>query len=415
MQSQSTRRAVIAAALGNAFEWYDFSVYAAFAIYLGKAFFPSGDAAGDLVKAFLAFGLGFLVRPIGAVLLGALADAAGRKAALSLTIGLMLAGTAVIAFAPTYAAIGVGAPLLILVGRSLQGFSAGGEVGGATAFLVETAPPGRRGEFAAWLQASMALSNIMAALVAFGVTGALAPEAVQAWGWRLPFLFGLLIGPAGWWLRSTLDETPAFEAEIRSAAPRRPLAALLEGGGLGGLLRGAGLSVLWTVSTYVLVVFMPVYAQRTFGYAPRQAFGCALAGSLMLAAASLGGGILSDRVGRRAMLLGAGSVLAVLPYPMLAWMQRAPTTGALLASLSLFGLFAGLFVGVAPAALAEQFPARTRSLGVSVSYNLAVTVFSGFAPAALIWISTHGGGVFAPAWYLSLAAALALPAILSLA
>jgi MHS family proline/betaine transporter-like MFS transporter len=195
-------------------EWYDFTVYALFAAYVARNFFPPGeDAAANLLKAFLAFGLGFVVRPLGAVLIGNYGDRAGRKASLTLTILLMAVGTGTIAFAPTYAAIGLGAPLLLLVGRVLQGFSAGGEVGGATAFLAENAPPERRGVVTSWLEASMGMANILGALAAFSVTALLSAEQVLAWGWRVPFLFGLLILPAGLWLRRTLHETDSFQAE----------------------------------------------------------------------------------------------------------------------------------------------------------------------------------------------------------
>src|ERR1700685_1733784 len=188
-------RAIVATSIGNMLEWYDFTVYALFAGYIAGNFFPSHDANTRLLETFLVFGLGFVVRPLGAVLIGNFGDRAGRKAALTLTILLMAAGTGVIAFSPTYASIGAGAPLLLLLGRVLQGFSAGGEVGGATAFLLESADPAQRGRVASWLEASMGMANILGALAAFSVTAILTASQVQAWGWRIPFVFGLLIAP----------------------------------------------------------------------------------------------------------------------------------------------------------------------------------------------------------------------------
>jgi len=213
-RTQRKSLAIIAASVGNMLEWYDFSVYALFATYIAANFFPNSDPSLALLKTFLTFGVGFVIRPVGALVIGAYGDWAGRKAALMLTIVLMAIGTLTLALAPTYAAIGVGAPILLLIGRLLQGLSAGGEIGSASAFLVESSSSGQRGAQASWLQASMGMSNILSALVAFAVTATLSVSAVRAWGWRIPFLLGLLIAPAGLLILRTLDETPDFEAEL---------------------------------------------------------------------------------------------------------------------------------------------------------------------------------------------------------
>ena len=225
LRAGGSTRAILAASVGNLLEWYDFSVYAVFAIYIGANFFPGGGPGVDLVKAFLVFGLGFIIRPLGAIAIGVYADRAGRKAALTATILIMAGGTLIIAAAPSYAFIGFGAPLLLLAGRLLQGFSAGGEIGSAAAFLVEHAPPGRKGLFAAWLQGSMGMSNILGALVAFTVTSLLPMSQVIGWGWRIPFILGLAIVPIGVCLRRTLEETPEFRAEFERStdAHRRGL------------------------------------------------------------------------------------------------------------------------------------------------------------------------------------------------
>jgi len=408
-------RAVIAAAVGNSFEWYDFSVYALFSIYIAEAFFPGGGSTLELVKALLAFGLGFVARPVGAVVFGLYGDRIGRRAVLNLALLIMFLGTAVLAFAPTYAAIGVGAPLLILVGRTLQGFSAGGEFGGAAAYLSEHGPIATRGRIAAWLQASMALSNIMGAVVAFLVTLAFTHAQISQFAWRIPFLFGLLIGIAGLWMRRTLEETTAFTS--LAADPRRQsvLASVgrLLSGHAASLARAAGLSTLVTVSSYVLVIFMPVYVQKTFHFPPREAFAASVIGNVFLGVSCLASGALSDRFGRRALLLAGAAVLAVCGYPLLFWLERVPSFLGLIVAQAIFCGATGLFAGPAPAALAECFPTEVRSLGVSVSYNFAVVVFSGFAPAALTWIAAHGGGGLTPAWYVTIAAILAAPAALT--
>jgi MHS family proline/betaine transporter-like MFS transporter len=413
-KTRTQRRAIVAACVGNAFEWYDFTVYALFAIYISKAFFPGGDQTTELVKAFLAFGLGFLVRPLGALFLGVYGDRAGRKAVLTATIGLMATGTFIIAFSPTYAAIGVGAPLLLLAGRVLQGFSAGGEVGGAAALLIEHAPTHRRGEFASWLQATMAASNIMGALVAFAVTTLLTKDQLDGFGWRLPFAIGLLIAPIGMWIRSTLDETPEFKREVERQVgnPVHPLKELIAEYPL-TVLKGWSLSILWTVSSYALVIFMPTFAQRTFGYTPSDAFAASLVSNTLMVATCVLAGIASDRLGRRNVLVFAALWLVTLVLPTIWLIQTRHSLGSLIVAQSVLCFGVGCFVGVAPSALAEMFPARVRSTGVSLCYNLAVTIFSGFAPAVLAFLTGHGG-VFAPGWYVIIAAVLAAPALISL-
>lgn len=412
--TRAQKRAIVAACIGNAFEWYDFTVYALFAIYIAKAFFPGGDPTTELVKAFLAFGVGFLVRPLGALALGIYGDRAGRKAVLTATIGLMALGTGIIAVAPGYMALGVGAPILLLVGRVLQGFSAGGEIGGAASLLIEHAPPGRKGEFASWLQATMSGSNIMGALVAFTVTSLLSTAQLEGFGWRLPFAFGLLIAPIGLWIRSTLDETPEFEAEKAAQAgnPVRPIRELFSSH-LVTVLRGWSLAILWTVSSYSLVIYMPTYVQKAFGYAPSEAFASSLVSNILMVGVCVLGGVASDRIGRRAVLIFAALWLVATSLPALWLIQTQHNLTGLVAGQIIMSIGVGIYVGVAPSAVAELFPARVRSTGTSVAYNLAVTIFSGFGPALLTW-ATGQGVSFAPGWYVLFAAVLATPGLLSL-
>jgi MHS family proline/betaine transporter-like MFS transporter len=409
-------RAIVAAAIGNMLEWYDFTVYALFASYVGSNFFPPDvDPAVNRIKAFLFFGLAFVVRPLGAVLIGSYGDRAGRKASLTLTILLMALGTATIAFAPTYAAIGMGAPLLLLVGRVLQGFSAGGEVGGATAFLAENANGTDRGVITSWLEASMGMANILGALAAFSVTALLTTGQVQAWGWRIPFLFGLLILPAGLFLRRTLHETESFEAEIQrrvaGAAPRSPFVELFTNHKR-HLLIGLGVCVLWAVAVYVLIVFVPTYVQSAFGFTATQAFGASLVANVAFVFCCVLFGAVSDRIGRRATLLTSAMALFVCVLPLFLLLQAAPTTVTLVAVMTAFCVLVASFVGVAAAAIAEIFPTGVRSTGTSIVYNGAFTIFGGFAPAILTWF-THrpGGSALAPAWYVMFAAVVASAAI----
>src|ERR1700726_2281401 len=329
-------RAIVAASVGNLLEWYDFSVYALFAIYIAANFFPHSDPGLDLVKAFLVFGLGFVVRPLGAILIGIYGDRAGRKAALTLTILIMASGTGIIAFSPTYSAIGLGAPLLLLLGRVLQGFSAGGEVGGATAYLLESADPAQRGRVASWLEASMGMANILGALAAFSVTAVLSKSEVQSWGWRIPFVFGLAIAPVGLYLRRTLDETEAFQAETARRARdhvhrRAPLLEIFRHHGR-SLLVGLCVAVLWAVAVYVLMIFLPTYVQHpdTFNFSAQQAFGASLIGNIPFVIGCVWFGSLSDRIGRRRSLFLSATLLLVLVLPLFLWLKVAPTLPTLL-------------------------------------------------------------------------------------
>jgi MHS family proline/betaine transporter-like MFS transporter len=415
----SGTRAVVAVAIANMLEWYDFIIYAFFAVYIAQNFFPSDDPSVDLLKAFLAFGLGFVIRPLGAIVIGIYGDRAGRKAALVLTIMTMAAGTLLIAVAPSYAAIGIGAPLMLVAGRVLQGFSAGGEIGGAAAFLVEHAPPNKKGIFASWLQASMGMSNILAALVAFSVTTFIPVEAVTAWGWRIPFVIGLLIAPVGLFLLRTLEETPHFKAELErrareTHAGKPPLVGVFQDHWR-SLLIGLGFSILWAVCVYALIIFAPVYVQTAFGFTASQSFSASLIGNIVLVAGCFVSGALSDSLGRRTMLGLGASVMFVAVLPLFMWLQASPTTMTLVLVQSAFCLMVAIFVGVAPAALSEIFPVGVRSTGMSIVYNTAVTIFGGFAPAILTWFTqVSGGSVFAPAWYVMAAAALALFSIMYL-
>ncbi len=419
-QKYSGRKAIAAASIGNALEWYDFSVYAFFAVYIAQNFFHQQDAGAQLFEAFLAFGIGFVIRPIGALVIGAYGDRVGRKAALMLTILTMAAGTAIIAFAPPYSAIGIGAPLLILCGRVLQGFSAGGEVGGAAAFLIEHAPADKKGQYASWLQASMGISNVLGALVATAVTLTLTHEQVGDWGWRIPFILGLSIAPIGLWMRRTLHETPVFEAEQARRerqpgdAPLAPLMQLFKTQQR-ALIQGTGLSVLWAISVYSLVIYMPIYVQRVLHFESHQAFLAALIGNCAMVVACVTAGTWSDRVGTYRILATGAGLLLVSTYPLLVLLDNIHTTGMLILVQTLFCTLISLFVGVAPKALADLFPTEVRASGMSVSYNLAVTVFGGFAPAILTWLSDNTETRFAPAWYVMIASVIALVTLCSMA
>ncbi|HTT02003.1 MAG TPA: MFS transporter [Steroidobacteraceae bacterium] len=398
-------RAILAASIGNALEWYDFSVYALFAIFIARSVFAGGDAVSALISAFIVFGVGFIARPLGAVLLGAYADRAGRRAALTLTLMIMAAGTLCIAVAPPYAAIGFGAPLLVLCGRLLQGLSAGGEIGGAVAFLVEHAPPERRGRHAAWLQASMAVSNILGATVATTLSLILSPEQLGAWGWRVPFILGFSIAPVGLWLRASLPETPDFEVarheQARTDQPRNLLGPLAElcATRLRDLIVACGISVVWVIAVYTLVIYLPTYVQRKLGFSPSQAFTASVVGNIAMAIGCILAGQVSDRIGRVRTVRISTVLIVVSTWPVLAWITSARTLTSLFVGQTVFCLVVSAFAGSVPAVMASIFPARLRSTGVAVSYNFIATVFGGFTPAALTFLTERHQVTLAPAFY----------------
>jgi MHS family proline/betaine transporter-like MFS transporter len=407
-------RAIFAASIGNALEWYDFSVYAFFAIYISRTVFVDKGDASALINAFLVYGVAFIARPVGAVLLGAYADRSGRRAALTFSLFLMAAGSLCIAVVPPYAVIGIGAPLLILCGRLLQGLSAGGEIGGAVSFLVEHAPPQKRGAYASWLQASMSASNILGALTGAAVAAALTPEQLASWGWRIPFILGLSVAPVGLWLRASLSETPAFEAERhKSHQPKHLLSALRDVfvEQPRALAVGAGISIIWVIAVYTLLLYMPTYVQRSLGFSPSAAFGAAVVGNTVGAIGCVLSGRISDRVGRLLTVRVGTFLLLLTTYPILGWVVSTRTVAALFIGQTLFCAVVAVLVGSVPAVLASLFPPRLRSTGVSLTYNFAAVVFGGMAPAVLTFLTEKTHNTMAPAFYVVAAATVSLFAL----
>jgi len=410
---KSPGKAVAAASIGNALEWYDFSVFAFFATYIGHSFFIDGDESSTLFKTFLIFAVGFIARPLGALYLGLYGDRVGRKSALVLTIALMAIGKFIIAVAPPIWMIGVGAPILLLVGRLLQGFSAGGEIGGATAFLVESAPKEKQAVYASWLQASMGISNILAALVGVTITTYFTDPEIQEWAWRIPFLIGLLIVPVGWYIRRNLDETEDFQIQQRAQQHVKPpsLKSILKEYPR-HILFGFMFSILWAVCIYTLIIYMPTYyasSSAHLGFTRNQAFTASLIGNIFMVVVCVISGSLADRFGMARMLRIGAIVLLLGSYPLLAWLQYSPTFSTLIMVHIAFCIMVSIFCGVAPVALASIFPVSVRTTGMSISYNVATIFFAGFAPALLTWASTYDA--MAPSYYLMFASLVGLVAL----
>jgi len=400
-------RAASAALIGNTLEWYDMALYAYFAYVISKLFFPSDDQSLSMLITFGTFGVSFLVRPLGAVVLGAYADRAGRKKSLTVSISLMLVGTLIIACIPTYETIGLFAPAGILLARMLQGFSAGGEFGSSTAYLIEHASERQRGFIASLQFASQGLGTVLASLFGFALTTLLDEQTLMAWGWRLPFLFGLLIGPVGFYIRSHCDESPAFEQSQVSENPVRDLFSkqkLL-------VLIAMGTLVVSTASNF-LIQYMPSYAAKELGMPQSSGFMATLMGGLILTFVTPFIGLLSDRIGRvRIMVVSAVLYLAVA-YPAFVWLNGAPSLGSLTLIVSLMALIKAIYFAPLPALMAETFPIQTRAVGMSLSYNIGVTVFGGFAPFIATSLIGLTGDKTAPSYYLMFAAIVSLCALL---
>ena len=400
-----TWRMVVAASIGNALEWFDLVVYGFFAVLIAKLFFPAGNDTVSLLLTLGTFGVSFFMRPLGAIVLGAYADRAGRKAALTLSIVLMMTGTLIIAILPTYRTIGVAAPLVLVLARLMQGFSAGGEFGSATAFLAEHVPE-RRGFFASWQIASQGLTTLLAAGFGVLLTSSLSADQLAAWGWRVPFVFGLLIGPAAWYIRTRLDETPEFLAAETTATPLRDTFASQKM----RLLIAIGAVVLGTVSTY-LVLFMPTYGVKQLGLAPSVTFAAiALTGAIQMLFSPLVGH-LSDQLGRTRIMLVSAVLLLVLIYPAFAFLVGHPNVGTLIAVQVVLGFLMTGYFGALPGLLSEIFPVQTRTTGMSLAYNVAVTIFGGFGPFIITWLISVTGSKTAPGFYMMFAAVVSLLAL----
>lgn len=400
-------RAVVATSIGNALEWFDLVVYGFFAVVIAKLFFPAGNDTVSLLLTLGTFGVSFFMRPLGAIVIGAYADRAGRKAALTLSILLMMLGTAIIVVLPTYGTIGIAAPLILVLARLMQGFSAGGEFGSATAFLAEHVP-NRRGFFASWQVASQGLTTVLAAVFGTVLTSSLAPDQLMSWGWRVPFVFGLLIGPIAYYIRSNVDETPEFLAAETTTSPLRDTFADHKT----RLLIAIGIVVLGTVSTYV-VLYMPTYGVKQLGLPPSVAFSAVVLTGLIQMIGSPFVGHLSDKVGRTGLMLGSAALMLVLIYPAFAWLVAHPSAGTLIAVQVAMGVVVTGYFAALPGLLSEIFPVATRTTGMSLAYNIAVTIFGGFGPFIIAWLIRATGEKVAPSFYLMFAALLSFIALVA--
>lgn len=401
-QLKAARKAVISSSIGAALEWFDIIVYATFATVIAKIFYPESNPTFALILTFATFAISYIVRPLGGMVLGSYADRKGRKAALTLTLMLMMVGTLIMAIAPTYEMVGVWGALIILLSRLIQGFSAGGEFGTATAFLIETAPH-KKAFYASWQVASQGASMLLASAFGYVLTTQLSTQALESWGWRVPFFVGLLIGPVGLYIRARLEETEEFVAAEKVKAPLATLFA----GHYGRLLTGSAIIGVATISVY-MILYMPTFAVTNLGIPADAAFlGGVAAGTITLFGVPLVGH-LADRVGPARVMTYAAIAALVLPWPLFRLMTSTPTVPVMVVVIALLGVIMSFYFGPMPALLSNLFPAAIRGSGLSVTYNIGVTLLGGIAPLVLTWLLSVTGSLDAPSLYYMAIAVISL-------
>jgi MHS family proline/betaine transporter-like MFS transporter len=401
----SLTRVIVAASLGNAIEWFDFLVYGYFATTIAKVFFPSGNETASLLLTLGAFGAAYLMRPIGAIVIGAYTDRRGRRAGLTLSIMLMVVGTTLTAVMPGYATIGLAAPILIFFARLMQGFSVGGEFGSAVTFLAEQTPS-RKGFVASWQWASTGITNFLASGFGIILASALSPAQLSGWGWRIPFLFGILVGPAGLYIRRRLDETPEF-VEIKPT--RTPVRDMLRQHPVEFLL-AMGASAISNSSAYI-ILYIPTYAVKELHLPQVTGFTATLVGAVILGLASPLAGHLSDKFGRSGLLRGTAWLFLLTTYPVFFLMVAFPSLATAIFAAGWLSLVKAGYSGVLPSQLAELFPTPVRGIGVSLGFAVAVTIFGGFTPFVATSLIAMTGNRLSPSFYIMFTAALSIVAL----
>lgn len=405
--ARGATRATVACALGNALEMYDFTIYSFFAVVIARNFFPSQSAVASLLMSLTAFGVGFLMRPVGAMVIGRFADRKGRKAALTLTIVLMTLGTALIAFAPSYQQAGVLGTVLLVLGRLTQGFSAGGEIGTASVLMMESASAANRCRSVSWQAASQGYAALVGAAIGLLLSTVLSNEALEAWGWRLPFVLGLLIGPVGWYIRrhlpETLEQAPTCEQPAARKAHWREVIDLRN------TVLATGLMASATIGMYLFIFYMPSYLVTALHYPQRSALMIACVAAACLAIITPIAGRYADRHSLRKKLLAWTITVPVIAAWPAFWLLSHTTD--LYAAMVIVGLLVMpgcIGSGAFFAMIMEAFDKPQRALGTAVSYSFGVTLFGGFSPLIATWLTSTLADPAAPAYYLLAGGALSL-------
>ncbi|MGH1587864.1 MFS transporter [Methylobacterium phyllosphaerae] len=393
---------------GNFLEMFDFFLFGFYANYISKAFFPVGNEVAGLMLTFVTFGAGFLMRPLGAIFLGAYVDRIGRRQGLITTLGIMATGTILIAFVPSYATIGLAAPLLVLIGRLLQGFSAGVELGGVSVYLAEMATPGNKGFYVSWQSGSQQVAVMFAAIIGYVLNQALTPAQMSDWGWRVPFFIGCAIVPFLFYIRSSLEETKEFLEKKHRPTTGEVFRTI--GANIGIVILGMMLVIMTTGSFYLITVYTPTFGSSVLKLSATDSlivtFCVALSNLFWLPVM----GALSDRFGRRGILAIFSGLTLLTGYPVLAWLVANVSFGNMLITLLWLSFLYGSYNGAMVVALTEIVPRDVRTTGFSLAYSLATALFGGFTPLVSTWLIDQTGNNAAPGWWLAFAGLMGLVA-----
>jgi len=405
------RRAIWSCSIGQVFENFDFVLYGFMAVALSRAFFPSEDPVAALLSTFATFAVGFLMRPVGAFVVGRYGDKYGRRRALVLTIVMMALATGIVGLIPTYETIGIAAPIALVLCRLFQGFAAGGEWGGAAVFLVEYAPTEQRGFISSFQQIGTGLGLLLATFSAALLSFFLDAQSFQAWGWRIPFLVGFILGPIGHYLRTRVAETPAFTRQIaKQTVARAPIREAFATQ-WGNMVTIFGVSIIPVCLYWVFLVFLPTFAVRQLHMnASATFFSTTLAGVIYVVVTPVMGA-LSDRIGRKPLFFACAGSSIVLSYPLFLLLVSWSTIWGLVLTQAVATLILTFSTGVACAVLSEAFPTRVRYSALSISYGLAVAIFGGFAPFIATALISATGDPIAPAYYVMVGGLLTLIAL----
>jgi MHS family citrate/tricarballylate:H+ symporter-like MFS transporter len=410
-QIKSRFGAILRATSGNFLEQFDFFLFGFYATAIAKAFFPSQNETAALLNTFGVFWLGALMRPIGAIVLGAYIDRIGRRRGLIVTLAIMAVGTVVIAVCPTYATIGVAAPVIVLAGRLLQGFSAGVELGGVSVYLAEISTPGNRGFYTSFQSSSQQVAIFVASILGFVLSELMPAATVADWGWRIPFFVGCLIIPVIFVLRRTLEETPAFLAMKKHPTASEVFASAVANWRI--VVLGMMIAVLTTTTFYFVTVYTPTFGRTVLKLTGHDA----LLVTLLVAVTNFiwnpVGGALSDRIGRKPVLLTIAGLSFVTAYPALHWLVADPTFGKMLAVEMMFSFYFGVYSGTMLGCLVEIVPAHVRTTCFSLAFALAAGLFGTFTPFAATWLIQRTGDKASPGYWLMCAATLGIIAALT--
>lgn len=402
------RRVIFASVLGNGLEWFDFVSYGYFASIISNVFFPSGGDLG-LLLTYATFAVGFVVRPIGGIVLGAYADKYGRKQSLALLIAMMAFGTLTLGLTPSYATIGILAPIIVVIGRVVQGISIGGEYANATALLVEYAPLHRKMTFGSFQMSSQAIGRVLSTAIGLGVLMVFPPAVVRDGAWRIPFILGALVGPFGFYMRYRLSESPEYQ-ELKShgtEVERAPVREVFRHHLL-PLICAIGLTVIGTSLTFIWNTYLPTYVVRQLHLPLWEGMLGVTVTSAIGIAMCVVGGLLADFFGAFRMFLLFTVISALISYPFFAFVLAAPSFERLFIAQFVVLVVFGLQLGAVPGLHAQMFPTAVRSTGMAIAYNVAVTVFGGFSPLTVTWMIAITGNKLMPAFYIIGAALISI-------